>query len=73
MLTPPNSKHSLPPPSPIYPKNNVALCICIYGKAWVFREIAEMQDLPTQTIASRYRYALAKLRTALQTKPITTP
>lgn len=38
-----------------------------------FREIGEMQNLPTQTIASRYRYALAKLRTALQSKPTITP
>jgi len=38
-----------------------------------FREIAELHDLPTQTIASRYRYALSKLRAALQTEPTRTP
>jgi RNA polymerase sigma-70 factor (ECF subfamily) len=30
-----------------------------------FREIAEILDLPANTVASRYRYALAKLRRVL--------
>jgi RNA polymerase sigma-70 factor, ECF subfamily len=35
-----------------------------------FREIAKTLDLPTQTIASRYRYGLAKIRASLaQTSP----
>lgn len=38
-----------------------------------FREIGEMEHLPTQTIASRYRYALAKLRTALEEHATPTP
>jgi len=31
-----------------------------------FREIGELLEAPTQTVASRYRYGLAKLREALQ-------
>ncbi|MBL9144770.1 MAG: sigma-70 family RNA polymerase sigma factor [Verrucomicrobiaceae bacterium] len=34
-----------------------------------FREIGEMSGLPAQTIASRYRYGLTKLRAALETSP----
>lgn len=34
-----------------------------------FREIGEMTGLPTQTIVSRYRYGLTKLRAALETSP----
>lgn len=38
-----------------------------------FREIGEIEGLPTQTIASRYRYGLDKLRAALHRQNITTP
>ena len=38
-----------------------------------YREIGELQDLPTQTVASRYHAALTKLRAALQTEPTTAP
>lgn len=38
-----------------------------------FREIGEIQNLPTQTIASRYRYGLEKLRIALNRQNLTTP
>lgn len=34
-----------------------------------FREIGEMTGQPAQTIASRYRYSLTKLRAALETSP----
>lgn len=34
-----------------------------------FREIGEIAGLPTQTIVSRYRYGLTKLRAALETSP----
>jgi DNA-directed RNA polymerase specialized sigma24 family protein len=32
------------------------------GRRMSFREIGELLSLPTQTVASRYRYALEKLR-----------
>ncbi|MEQ1752093.1 MAG: sigma factor-like helix-turn-helix DNA-binding protein [Prosthecobacter sp.] len=32
-----------------------------------FREIGELLAMPTQTVASRYRYALEKLRTQKHT------
>ncbi len=38
-----------------------------------FREIGDMEQLPTQTIASRYRYGLAKLRAALKQQATPTP
>jgi RNA polymerase sigma-70 factor (ECF subfamily) len=34
-----------------------------------FREIGEQEGLPTQTIVSRYRYGLSKLRAVLETSP----
>ncbi len=37
-----------------------------------FREIGELQQAPVQTIASRYRYGLARLRAALETQASTT-
>jgi RNA polymerase sigma-70 factor (ECF subfamily) len=30
-----------------------------------FKEIAELTDVPSDTVASRYRYALSKLRSVL--------
>jgi len=33
-----------------------------------FKEIAELTDVPLNTVASRYRYAIDKLRTALEVK-----
>lgn len=38
-----------------------------------FREIGEIENLPTQTIASRYRYGLEKLRTVLHRQNLTIP
>ena len=34
-------------------------------EGWTFQEIAALTDEPLNTMASRYRYALAKLDTAL--------
>jgi RNA polymerase sigma-70 factor (ECF subfamily) len=39
-------------------------------KEKTFREIAEMLDLPLNTVASRYRYGLEKLRTWLKEREI---
>jgi RNA polymerase sigma-70 factor (ECF subfamily) len=33
-----------------------------------FKEIAELTDVPLNTVASRYRYAIDKMRTALEVK-----
>lgn len=33
-----------------------------------FKEIAELTDVPLNTVASRYRYAIDKLRIALEAK-----
>ena len=38
-----------------------------------FREIGELLDAPTQTVASRYRYGLEKLRTSLHELHPTAP
>ena len=38
-----------------------------------FREISEMENLPLQTIASRYRYGLAKLRAAIEPQTTSHP
>ncbi|MBU1108080.1 MAG: sigma-70 family RNA polymerase sigma factor [Candidatus Riflebacteria bacterium] len=47
-------------------------CETVYLKIWgdlTFAEIAELQNASLQTIASRYRYALAKLKEILQWNP----
>ena len=47
-------------------------CETLYLKIWgdlTFAEIAELQNLSLQTVASRYRYALAKLKEILQWNP----
>ncbi|NLF96560.1 MAG: RNA polymerase sigma factor [Candidatus Riflebacteria bacterium] len=44
----------------------------VYLKIWgdlTFAEIAELQNVSLQTVASRYRYALAKLKEILQWNP----
>jgi len=44
----------------------------VYLKIWgdlTFAEIAELQNASLQTIVSRYRYALAKLKEILQWNP----
>ncbi len=44
----------------------------VYLKIWgdlTFAEIAELQNVNLQTVASRYRYALAKLKEILQWNP----
>lgn len=47
-------------------------CEAVYLKLWgdlTFAEIADLQNMSLQTVASRYRYALAKLKEILQWNP----